>query len=424
VRVGLKRDRAPESAGAKEFFKVKPPAEVLSLLGEFQPVGAEEIELARALGRVLAEEVAPEVDLPPFDRSTMDGYAVQAADTFGATESVPALLSVVGEVRMGESPAFTVQRGQAASIPTGGMLPEGTDAVVMVEHTQEVAAGQIEVTRSVAPWQHVVRRGEDVPAGRVLLRPGQVLRPQEIGLLAALGRVRLRVFRRPVLAIISTGDEIVPVEAEPPPGRLRDVNSYSLSALAEQEGAIALRLGIVADSYEDLLSRCRDGLERADMVAISGGSSVGARDFTLAVIRSFEGSRLLVQGVALSPGKPTILADVSGKPLWGLPGHVASAMLVFRTLVVPLIRRLAGRTDHAGWRAPLLARLSRNVASALGREDWVRVRLRQDGEGLVAEPVLGKSGLISTLVAADGLIRIDLNSEGAYEGELVEVHLF
>jgi molybdopterin molybdotransferase len=299
----------------------------------------------------------------------------------------------------------------------------------MVEYTQEVAQGQIEVTRSVAPWQHVVRRGEDIPAGRTLLRRGQRVRPQEVGLLAALGVTRLKVFRRPVVAIISTGDEIVPVEETPSPGRLRDVNTWSLAAQAEQEGARALRLGIVPDSFEALLAACRRALEAADMVIISGGSSVGTRDFTLAVIRSFEHSRLLVQGVALSPGKPTILAEVAGKPLWGLPGHVASAMLVFRTLVAPLLRRLAGRglegvSQDEGRRAPLLARLSRNVASAMGREDWVRVRLREAGGELIAEPVLGKSGLISTMVAADGLIRIDLNSEGLEANELVEVYPF
>jgi molybdopterin molybdotransferase len=408
----------------KEFFKVKPPQEVLALSGEFSPVATEEVGLAEALGRVLAADLAAEADLPPFDRSTMDGYAVQAADTFGASESVPTLLSVVGEVKMGQEAAFSLARGQAAAIATGGMLPAGADAVVMVEYTQEVAAGQIEVTRSVAPWQHVVRRGEDVSRGKVLLRRGQRLRSQEVGLLAALGKSRLSVFRRPRVAIISTGDEIVPVEQEPPPGKLRDVNSYSLAALAEQEGATPIRLGIVVDTFEDLLESCRRGLEAADMVVISGGSSVGARDFTLAVIRSFEGARLLVQGVALSPGKPTILADVGGKPLWGLPGHVASAMLVFRTLVVPLIRRLAGQGPGAGWQAPLMARLQRNVASAMGREDWVRVRLKEEGGELWAQPVLGKSGLISTMIAADGLIRIDLNSEGLDKGELVEVFPF
>jgi len=408
----------------KEFFKVIPPAEVLSLCRQFQPVGAEAVPLSAALGRVLFEDFSSQVDLPPFERSTMDGYAVQAADTFGASESVPALLSVVGEVKMGEEASFGLSRGQAAGIATGGMLPPGADAVVMVEYTQDVGPGQIEVTRAVAPWQHVVRRGEDVTKGKVLLGQGRRLRPQEVGLLAALGQTELKVFRRPVVAIISTGDEIVPVEEEPPPGKLRDVNSYSLAALSEQEGALPQRLGIVADDFEALLARCRQGLEAADMVIISGGSSVGARDFTLAVVRAFEGSRLLVQGVALSPGKPTILADVAGKPLWGLPGHVASAMLIFRTLVAPLIRHLGGLSPAPEWRAPLQARLSRNVASAMGREDWVRVRLREEGGALWAEPVLGKSGLISTLVAADGLIRIEMNSEGLDKGELVEVFPF
>lgn len=409
----------------KEFFKVKPPEEVVALAAGFAPVAAEEVALADALGRVSAEELAAPEDLPAFDRSTMDGYAVAAADTFGATESVPALLEVAGEVRMGEEAALTLSRGQAAAIATGGMLPAGADAVVMVEYTQEVAPGQIEVTRSVAPWQHVVRRGEDVRRGQVLVSRGQRLRPQEVGLLAALGVSSLAVFRRPRVAIISTGDEIVPVEETPPPGKLRDVNSYTLSALARQEGAEAARLGIVADDFDRLLERCGQALDSSDMVIISGGSSVGARDFTLAAIRSFAGARLLVQGVALSPGKPTILADIAGKPLWGLPGHVASAMLVFRTLVAPLLRRLAGLNAHLpAWRAPLVARLSRNLASAMGREDWVRVRLRETDGGLVAEPVLGKSGLISTLVAADGLIRIEANSEGLDKGELVEVFLF
>jgi|Deesub1362B_J571_1020462.scaffolds.fasta_scaffold05331_2 molybdopterin molybdotransferase len=403
-----------------EFFRVRSPSELLAEMDRFASTGEEVVPLEEALDRVLSRDVLCPHDLPPFARATMDGYAVKASDTFGASESLPALLQVVGEVPMGEEPDFSMGAGEAARIATGGMLPSGADAVVMVEHTQVVDESTVEIYKSVAPGEHMVSKGEEARAGERILPEGWVLRPQDVGLLAALGMDRVWVHRRPLVAILSTGDEVVPVEVVPPPGKVRDVNSYCLGALVRRWGGIPVHLGIVPDSPQELEARCREGLERADFLLLSGGSSVGSRDYALKVILSLDGSEILAHGVAIKPGKPTLLASVGGKPVLGLPGHPVSASIVFAVVGRPLLDRLSGRR-FAHRPRPIPARLARNLASAQGREDYVRVTLEErDGE-LWAKPVLGASGLIATLVRAEGVIRIDAQAEGLERGSLVEV---
>jgi len=407
----------------KDFLNVTPLDRVLAHATTFPVVDIESIPLDAALGRVIAEPVISDVDLPDFARATMDGYAVRAASTFGASEGNPAFLTVKGTIAMGEAAGFAIAAGEAARIFTGGMLPQGADGVVMVEHAEVLDATTIEVYRSVAPGQNMVAIGEDFARGEAALTPGSIIRPQEAGLLAAFGRDPVTVFRQPQIAVISTGDEVVPLHRSPGPGQIRDINSHTLAGLIREVGAIPLRLGIVADQRQALKQACRDALSQADMVLISGGSSMGARDFTIEALSSLPDAEILVHGIPISPGKPTILARSGRTPIWGLPGHVVSAMVVFSVVVRPFVERMAGRSI-VGDRRPIRAVLTRNVASAQGRTDYVRVVLKGDGSLLEAEPILGKSALINTMVKADGMIAIGENTEGLDAGEPVDVLLF
>ena len=408
-----------------EFFHLKTVDEVVALYGQFESLAPEVIPLDAAWNRVLAKDITAGADVPEFARSTMDGYAVRARDTFGAGPGNPAWLTISGEVVMGEAARVPLASGQVMRIATGGMLPPGADAVVMLEYTQELADQTLEVYRSAAPGENVVQRGEDVPAGAMLLPAGRRLRPQDIGLLAALGIPDVSVRRRPRIAIIGTGDEIVPVTAPLQPGQMRDANSYALGAQVAAMGGEPMLLGLVPDRLENLVDRLQAALPAADVILLSGGSSVGARDLAIAAIESFSKTAILVHGVAVSPGKPTILAKINDKPLFGLPGHPVSAMIIMEVLVRTLVDRLLGKVQsYQSWGRTIQATLSRNLASTPGREDFIRVHLQSEGETVWAEPVLGKSGLISTMVKADGLLRIPLNIEGLEKGELVEVLLF
>jgi molybdopterin molybdotransferase len=404
-----------------DFFKVKTREEVWSEFERFRPLKTEEIPLGEALSRVLAEPIIAKEDLPPFTRSIVDGYAVRARDTFGASESLPSLLEIVGEVGMGETVSFELSGGKAARIPTGGMLPAGADSVVMVEYTEELDQKSVAISRSVAPLENVIRPGDDFKAGQKVLQAGKRLRPQDIGLLAGLGQQKIVARARPRVAIISTGDEIVPIEKEPLPGELRDINSHSLAAMVESYGGVALQLGLAPDQFPALREKCQQALDHADICLISGGSSVGSRDLTLDVLASFADSEILVHGVAISPGKPTLLVKTGEKAFWGLPGHVASAMVVFQVLVRPFMSYLRGEELSLGEGRPVRAGLKRNVASKHGREDFIRVKMIELDGNLIAEPIFGESALISTLVRADGLVRIDRHAEGLYAGEIVEV---
>ena len=377
----------------------------------------EEIPLTAASGRVLAEDIHAPDDVPAFDRSTMDGFAVRAADTFGASEGLPAYLKVAGEVLMGGSPGGILNQGEAWRIPTGGMLPEGADAVVMVEHVEEAGPDIVAVLRPAAPEENVVRRGDDVRAGTVVANEGKRLRPQEVGLLSACGVVRVRVRKRPVVGVIGTGDELVSAEAIPAPGQVRDVNTPALAAAVEASGGVPVIFGTVQDELPVLRDILARAVGECDMVLLSGGSSVGTRDLTLQAIASLPGAEVLFHGLALKPGKPTVGAVVDGKAVFGLPGHPGSALLVFELLVRPLLE------PELLKRVPLRVRLGRSLRSAPGREDYFRVRLVEKGGELVAEPILGKSGLIATLARADGLVRLSIDATGAEAGELVDLFL-
>jgi len=405
----------------KEFFKVKTIEQALEYREHFAPMQTEDITLSESVGRVLAANIQSDIDLPDFARSIMDGFAVRGSSTFGASEGNPAYLNLKGTVAMGESSNLSVGPGEAVRISTGGMLPTGADSVVMVEHTEAIDDKTIEVYRSVAPGQNMIEVGEDISKGVIALTGGSRIRPQEAGMLAALGIQTVTVFRKPIIGIISTGDEIVPVKEKPGPGQIRDINTYTLLGLVQQVGATAIPYGIVHDDYKSLLAKCTQALNECDMILVSGGSSVGARDFTIDVIAAMQDSEILFHGISISPGKPTILARVMDKAFWGLPGHVVSAMVVFSRIVKPFIDKISGLSDDTGNKLHLTARLSRNLASAQGRVDYVRVRLVHKEGVIWAEPILGKSGLINTMVKADGLIEIGMNTEGLDQGTEVAV---
>ncbi len=407
----------------KKFFKVTDLKQVLAYASDFPRVGTEDVSLAKAAGRVLANNIVSNIDLPDFMRATMDGYAVKAASTFGSTEGNPGYMVIKGTVEMGASPSFSIASGEAAKISTGGMLPHGADSVVMVEHTEVIDNTTIEVYKSVAPGQNVLEKGEDVRKGDTVLAGGRKLRPQEIGLLAALGKGTISVYRQPVIAVISTGDEIVPVNESPAPGQIRDINTYTLANMVRVAGGVPVSFGIVRDSFDDLFEICKAALAQADMVLLSGGSSVGTRDFTIEVLEALPDAEILVHGISISPGKPTILATSQHMAIWGLPGHVVSAMVVLEIVVRPFIEHIAGLAAQHKKVIKPSALLSRNLSSAQGRIDYVRVRLVEKEGVLWAEPILGKSGLIRTMVQADGLIEIGINSEGLDKGTEVEVFL-
>jgi molybdopterin molybdotransferase len=410
-----------------EFFRLQTRQEVLALYDRFAPVGVEEVDLAAAGGRVLAAAITAPEDVPGFWRATMDGYAVRAQDTFGASVGAPQYLEIKGEVPMGVAPTRGVGGGETLRVATGAMLPEGADAVVMIEYTAEHPDGTLEVRRAVAPGENVLAPGEDVARGEPLFPAGRRLRPQEIGLLAALGIRRLAVYKNPRVVIISSGDEIVPLYEKPRPGQVRDSNAYLAAAQVAAWGGLPLMYGIIPDDFDALRNTLASALIAADLILISGGSSVGVRDLTLDAIQDLPGSEILVHGVALRPGKPTILAALGPsppKPLMGLPGHPASAAVVMEVLGRPLLSRLAGTSIQSPWGRTVPAVLSRNLAGASGREDFVRVRLRRDETTLWADPVLGPSGLLSPLVKSDGLVMIPLGVEGLFKGEEVAVQLF
>jgi molybdopterin molybdotransferase len=407
-------------AAHKEFFAVRTVAEALAGFRPARRTAVEIVALAQAHGRVPAEPVHAPHDLPGFARATVDGYAVRAADTYGASEALPSYLEVTGAVAMGQAPQGAVAPGAAIAIPTGGAIPDGADAVVMVEHTQEAMAGTIEVVRPAAPGDGLVRADEDAAAGSELVPAGRALRAQDLGLLAAAGVTQVRAHGRPRVAIVSTGDEVVdPATAPLGPGQVRDASSVALAALVRDAGGEPDPRGIVSDDHDALADALRDALRSSDVVVVSAGSSVGARDETAAVVAGLGQPGIWAHGIALRPGKPTLLADCGGVPVIGLPGNPRSALVVFRLIGMPIVRLVGGVTRPPA-QASARARLERDVPSATGRLDIVQVAVR----GGVASPLFGASALLSILSAADGYIVVADEATGLPAGTEVDVTLY
>ncbi len=403
------------------MLTVKTPEEVASLLEESftLTMSGELVPLSEALGRVLREPVIAAEYVPDFNRSTVDGYAVRSSDTFGCSEAIPALLVLTGEVLMGETPVMEIGSGQCASIPTGGELPKGADAVVMIEYTENYGDGTIGILKSAAPGSCLIFRGDDVRPGKEVLSRGRRLGVQDIGTLAALGHSKVSVCRKPVAGIISTGDELVSFSETPKGGQIRDVNSVMLSALLQDAGAECIFYGILKDDEALLDAAVGRALEECDLVLVSGGSSVGMKDSTCRVIEK-HGS-LLFHGIAMKPGKPTILGIAGGKAVFGLPGHPMAAFFVSELFVRPLVSRLMGRKAHI---REIQAVLDETISANDGREHYLGVCL-EERDGLChAVPIHSKSGLITSLAASDGYFRIPRDCEGIAAGSKISVRLY
>jgi molybdopterin molybdotransferase len=394
---------------------------VAEALAGFRPgrrTRAEPVPAAEALHRVPAAPVTAPHALPGFARSTVDGYAVRAADTYGVSDGLPGYLELTGAVAMGAEPAVTVGAGTAVTMPTGGVLPPGADAVVMIEYTQQVMPGTIEVVRPVAPGEGIVRADEDAAPGDELVPSGRPLRAQDLAMLAAAGVTTVTVHARPRVTVFSTGDEVVPPEtATLRPGQVRDATAAALAAMVAQAGGEPAHGGIVPDDPQALETALRAALTSSDLIVISAGSSVGARDETAAVVRRL--GEIWCHGLAIRPGKPTLLAECAGVPVIGLPGNPRSALVVFGLLGVPLVHLVGGCTAPPP-EPSARARLARDLPSAAGRLDVVQVRVA-DG---VATPVFGLSALLSVLTAADGYVIIPEEATGLDAGTEVDVTIY
>jgi molybdopterin molybdotransferase len=407
-----------------DFLQLLPPPQALELfLEQVHPSSRAEMAcLTAATGRVLAQSAITPFALPSFPRSTVDGFAVRAADTHGASETLPAYLTLIGEILMGRTPDFELSRGECAIIHTGGMVPTGADAVVMIETTQVARPGEIEILRSVSTGSSVLQPGEDVQLGDEVIPAGVRLRPAEIGGLAAIGRTEVAVAIRPKVGIISSGDEVIQPGQAIQPGQVYDINSYSLHSLIEQAGGEAVSYGILPDDAQAFKETAERAKNECDLVIFTAGSSVSVRDLTATTIEELGKPGVLVHGVSVRPGKPTILAVADGTPVIGLPGNPVSALVIARIFVVATIEKLLGlKTSRP--KATVAARLALNLASQAGREDWIGVRLVETGDGYQAEPVFGKSNLIFTLAQADGLMKIPAAANGIAAGEMIVVEL-
>lgn len=408
-----------------QFFQVKTVEETIEIIEKQVDTIQETLTLSieEALDYVLAKDVLATEDVPGFTRSSVDGYAVQAQDTFGSSESMPSFLQVIGEVKMGEEVKATITSGQAMYIPTGGMLPAGSDSVIMMEYCENMD-GLLNTYRQVTPGENVIQAGEDVARGEVILKRGTRLRPQELGVLASLGVTEVDVYRKLTIGYLSSGNEIVPYQtAKLEIGQVRDINQLVITGMVEEMGAKVIRGGITPDDYETFYQKAKELYDQVDFLVLSGGSSVGAKDYTTDVIEALGEPGIFVHGVSIKPGKPTIFAVANRKPILGLPGHPASAMIIFMLFGPHILTRLGGETKKE-LPTRIQARITKNIPSDPGRADYIRVSLFQkDGEWW-AEPILGKSGLISTLVKSDGMLEIASAKEGVRQGEWVPVILF
>lgn len=381
----------------------------------FFKIENEKLNVPEALGRVLFADIISDENIPSFDRSTVDGYAVVSSDTFGAGESMPAMLNIKGEILMGEEANVLTRSGECIKISTGGMLPEGADAVVMVEYTEKMMDDTCLVYKAVSPFQNVTRAGDDVKKGSIVIKKGTVITSKHIGILCALGITEIECTRKIKVGIISSGDEIVPVEQSVPLGKIRDINSHFLSALMKENGCLTKEYGIVKDDFDKLYNTLQLACKECDIVLISGGSSAGSKDMTASVIE--KNGTLYFHGIAVKPGKPTIFGKVNNKAVFGLPGHPAAAYIIAQAVVMNLISYCRSENNSS---ITITAEITESVSSNHGREEFVPVIL-DNGK---AQPLFFKSGLVSLLSSADGYVIVPRNKEGLLKNEKVTVHLF
>ncbi len=408
-----------------QFLKLQPPfaarERLLSAINE-SALQVEMIPTMQAIDRVLAENVYAPHPMPEFARSTVDGYAVQSASTNGASESLPAYCKLVGEVPMGMDPGFDIHSGEAALIHTGGMIPAGADAVVMLEQSQQIRSDEVELYRAVSRNENVILVGEDVQKGDLVIPAGRLLRLYEIGGLMSIGLTQTKVVKKPVVGILSSGDEVVPADKQPEFGQVRDINSATMSLLVEMSGGVAKPYGIVPDSSDLLADMVKKAFGECDMILVTAGSSASERDMTADVVQQLGMPGVLAHGVNVRPGKPTILAVCDGKPVVGLPGNPVSAIVIASIFVKPVLHKLLHQ-ENSKFVATVMATLSSNIPSVAGREDWVPVHLKEGTNGWIAEPIYFKSNLIFNLVKADALVHISADETGLQTGKEIHVEL-
>ncbi len=411
--------------GREELITVEDALKLLLNYAPFKRPPENYIPIEKAYQMFISRDIISPEDLPAFNRSTVDGYAVLSSDTFGATESLPSYLKIKAEILMGEKPEFTLGRGEVAKISTGGMLPDGADAVVMFEHIQCIDENTIEVIKPVFPGENVIQAGEDAKKGEIILKAGHRLRPQDLGALAGLGITGVWAYERPKVAIISTGDEIVSPDKPLNLGQVRDINSYTLYGLIIESGGEPIRKGIFKDQYEIIKDIVKSSLKESEMILISGGSSVGTRDTTAKVINDIGKPGILFHGVSLKPGKPTIGGIIENIPVFGLPGHPVAVHVCFEIFIRPVLQILLG-SDQSTFNKKkyIKARIAKNISSSPGREEHIGVVLEEREGELWAIPLLGKSGLITTLTKADGTAIIPLRKFGVHKGDFVDVRFF
>lgn len=406
------------------LLRVKDVQQVLQIIEEnFDCLdkGGELVSLLDTQGRVIARDVVSSYDIPHFNKSTVDGYAVRAKDTFGASESLPALLAKAGEVEIGKEPPKDIKDGECMYVPTGGMLPPGSDAVVMVENTEELDQDSVAVYRAVSVRENTISAGEDIEKGQVVVKKNTLLTPRHIGALSSIGLKEVEVVPKPSICIISTGDELVEPGKELLPGQIWDINSYTLAASVLEDGGEPVLGGIVRDQPHLLKEKIKEAVDTCDAVLVSGGSSAGFRDYTARIIDELGEPGVLVHGISIKPGKPTIIGKVNNKPVIGMPGHPVSSLVVYMVIVSPLVRKLACYPPRI--KNTVNAVCAENYPSAPGREEYLMVDLEEREGRFYARPVYGKSGMITTISSARGIVTIPKNIEGIYRGEGVEVIL-
>ncbi|RLF88572.1 molybdopterin molybdenumtransferase MoeA, partial [Thermococci archaeon] len=397
------------------FLKVIPLEEALKVVLSFKlPIKVEEVDLANALGRIVAEDVYSPTDVPPFDRATVDGYAVRAEDTFMASEASPVNLKVVGEVHAGEVPSIELGKGETVYISTGAMLPKNADAVIQFEDVERVN-DEIIIQKPAYPGLGVMKKGADIEKGKLLIKKGTKLTFKETALLSAVGIHKVRVFKRPRVAVISTGNEVVLPGQELKPGQIYDINGRAITDAINELGGEGIFIGIAQDNRDSLKELIERAIEVGDLILLSGGASGGMRDLTASVIEEL--GEVKVHGIAIQPGKPTIIGIVKGKPIFGLPGYPTSCLTNFTLLVAPLLLKSLGREGKV---KKVKAKLKHKVFSVKGRRQFLPVKL----EGNIAVPILKGSGAVTSFIDADGFIEIPENVESLDEGEEVEITLF
>jgi len=407
--------------GFSEYKRVDEALRIFLKESKARPLEAETVQVTHALNRVLAEDVFAEVDVPHFDRSAVDGYAVRSEDVFGASGANPVVLNLIGSVEIGEVPTLSVEKSETAKIATGAPLPRGVDSVVMLEYAEEIGKGKVEILRASTPEDNVSKVGEDVRKGDLVLGRGTTLRPQDIGILVAVGRTTAQVVRKPRVAVLSSGNELIDPGSKPESGKIIDVNRPAITAAVEAEGATPLDLGIVGDRLEEIERRIRSGLAQADLLIVTGGTSVGTRDLVPDAINRL-GRGIVVHGVSMRPGRPTALGLALGKPVLLLPGFPVAALLAFNVFAKPLINIMSGLKPKK--EETVRARALRRIPSGVGMRSYVRVTLKKTESGYVVEPLrVTGSGIISSMVKANGLIVIPEGKEGIEEGEETEVIL-